>query len=421
MRTATLAALESRWFSLTPNGWHYLVAGQLRDRQLELALRNLVEMETRKIHVESWLYDLFAYTFCSISSFVEVLALMRQRVNTGEQGISGTLWYHILDMASRSLELETTKYVWQQHVVQELLTPSSGMCINVLNTAARAGDISLAENVLQTLRRRGDSLHLHHYEALLETYVRAEEIAAVFAILAGMERDGIPPVEATTRPLYLYLRESSSRPAAALQLLKEKIRGLPYGSKIPICAFNAIIEASVHQDDLEFALNTFFSRKWLPVPKANTATFNSLLRGCGRLGQRDMAMRLTREMDLLNVSPDELTYDRLLLACLNARIVGAKALSGATTDGQSASSTTATTNQLMTRTDDAWRCLDEMRDLKLWPRRGTLLLFVKRCVEASDERVWGLVDEMEARGMEVSDLQVWVGTNWGKVNVSTSR
>jgi hypothetical protein len=36
----------------------------------------------------------------------------------------------------------------------------------------------------------------------------------------------------------------------------------------------------------------------------------------------------------------------------------------------------------------------------------------KRFCEWGDERVWGLVEEMEEKGMEVGAVQRWVGENW---------
>ena len=97
-------------------------------------------------------------------------------------------------------------------------------------------------------------------------------------------------------------------------------------------------------------------------------------------------MFLAAEMVALNIPPNALTYDRLILVCLDE---AKEADFG-----------------------DAWRYFGEMKAAGWWPRRGTLVAMCKRACERGDERVWDLLEEMEGRGMEVGAVQRWIGENW---------
>lgn len=386
-----LDELQSRWFPLTNDGWHDVVAGCIRDRQVEIALDKLEQMQSMGITVQPWIHDLFVYTFCDNGDFDEVLRIMRYRVDNRELDLSASLWYYILDTASQAYHHDATLYVWRKRVESGYLNPPSGICINVLNTAARHGNFRLATDVFRVLGNRTNSLQAYHYEALLESYLAASDLSTALSVLTIMAASPVPPTEATTRPLFIYLRDEPTRPSQAL----DSLRNLHKASKpIPTVAINAIIEASIYQNNLSFAIDTYKILHTLCTGGPTTATFNALFRGCSKAGRKDLAMFLASEMLVLKVEPDALTYDRLVLVCI---------------DGPSAEDL-----------DDAWKYLEETKGREWWPRRGTLIAMTRRLCERGDERVWGLVEEMEGRGMDVVGLQRWVGENWKK-RVETKR
>ncbi len=53
--------MKERWFGLSPEGWHNLVTGLLRDRQYEVAMDKLEQMRSDQIQIQPWLYDIFTY------------------------------------------------------------------------------------------------------------------------------------------------------------------------------------------------------------------------------------------------------------------------------------------------------------------------------------------------------------------------
>ena len=97
--------LHQRWFTLSTDGWHDLVAGLIKDRQLEMALDKLEQMNVEGIRIQPWLHDMMVYILCEAEEIDEALKIMRQRTSNGEMILSATLWYSFLDAASRALHV----------------------------------------------------------------------------------------------------------------------------------------------------------------------------------------------------------------------------------------------------------------------------------------------------------------------------
>ena len=295
----------------------------------------------------------------------EALKLMSYRVSRGERSISGGLWAHFLDAASRSLHHEASLFAWRIRVEPGYLNPSVGLCINLLNTAARCHDAQFASDVFRFIAERNHPLQLHHYETLLESWLASGDLKAAFSVLSSMASSGVPPTDASTRIIFAYLVEKYNRLPQALDILRSLREG---DRRIPHAAINCIIEGYVHHSDLASAIETYQALHSIIPSGPNTATFNALLRGCSYARRKDIAMFLALEMLALNVAPNALTYDRLILVCLNER--------GDRQEGF----------------EDAWKYFLEMRSMGWWPRGGTLkALGIRGCV-LGEERVASLVD-----------------------------
>ena len=348
-----------------------------------MALDELENMRKEGVKIEPWLYDLMVYTLCSAEEFESALDLVKRRFTDGELNISGSLWYHLLDTASRALHHRATVFAYRARVESSYLNPPAGMCINILNTAARHGDTYLATSVLRTLgKRSGNPIQLHHYEALLETYIKVNDLRTALTLLTIMTAAGHPPTESSTRPIYTHLRQSPTLPAKAVSML-EDLR--EQDRQVPIQAVNVIMQGSISHRDLNSALNTYKTLHTIaPNLQPNTATFNILFRGCAQAARKDLAMFLASEMVALKITPDALTYDRLILVCLNSEAT----------------------------IDDAWQYFEEMKALSWWPRDGTYMSLVRRGCEEGDERVWKLVHDSRDRGAAGQRMRGLIGEYW---------
>lgn len=384
LRKEIMEKLYQKWFTLTADGWHDVIAGLIRDRQLEVAMNNLNVAEQQGIKIKSWLYDTLVYTLCDITEFNEALKIMQRRYFSGEADLSVTLWYHLLDSASRSFHHDTVTFVWRNHVERGHIKPPSGICINVLNTAARHGDSKLATSVIHTLSSRKNTFEHYHYEALIESWLGSNNLKAAFTILSVMLQTRVPPAEGSTRAIYLYLCDDYGRPAESLQILRRlKDEDRP----IPHAAVNVVLEAYIHYNDLGSALETYKSMHMIIPSGPDTSTFNTLLRGCSQARRKDLAMFLASEMLALNIPPNALTYDRLILNCLSAQ---------GEADGGF---------------EDAWRYFEEMKQMDWWPRAKTLKELGAAGCAMADERVWGLVHE---RGFDERRMSYLTNGHWGK-------
>ena len=383
LRHHILQKLRERWFSLTRDGWHNLVCGYMRDRQLELALDTIEQLRREGIRIDTWLLDMMIYTLCEAEEFDAAIGLMQDRITDGHIDISPTLWYYLLDTASRALHHSATLFAYRARVETGYLNPPAGICINILNTAARHADTYLATSVLRICgRHSGNSVQLHHYEALIETYVAAGDIRTAITLLAVMSAAGHAPNEGSTRPIYTYLCQSPALPEDALSILKD-LRD--QNRAIPVQAVNVLMQASIAHHQFDFALDLYKKlNDFTPDLKPDTASFNILFRGCAQAQRKDTAMFLASEMVAMKVPRNSITYDRLILVCLDS-------------DPDHG---------------DAWRYFEEMRDSGWWPRHGTAVVLAKKACEHGDSRVWELASNANSNGIPLLKLQALVQEHW---------
>ncbi|KAF2168098.1 hypothetical protein M409DRAFT_53416 [Zasmidium cellare ATCC 36951] len=325
LRTDILNYMQQRWFQLSDEGAHDVAVGLLREGLFEQALQRLDEMRGT-MNVDSWLWDMAVYMLCDAGEIDEAYRIMRTRYDSNEQTVSRTLWSYFLDKASDCRHYDATTLVWSSHVNQGYLNPSSGVCLNVLATAARVGDAVLATEVFAHLSKRGTAFQPIHYELLIQTYLSTDppDLERAISILTIMPMEKLEPTVTETRPLFLYLRdkpELAKSALATLRSLHEQDR------KMPIAVLNLLIECHVEQRNLAEAMKLYkLIHTFAPISQgaqksfANIDTFNLLLKGCRVANPPDdqQASFLVSELLALRIVPTSLTYDRLILVFTEA-------------------------------------------------------------------------------------------------------
>ena len=184
LRQEVIEALRARWLSLSPAGWHHVIAGLLRENQLELALDRLDQMERKGILLEQWLHSLLVYKLCDANEFSEALRLIRSRPNKAKS-ISSAMWLYLLRAAIRKSHFETVEYVWKNSVDLGYQELSVADCRDVLGFAAQHGDAILAEAIFRHLSTLQAHLTAYEYEKLVQVYAgkhRALQAPHLFAI-----------------------------------------------------------------------------------------------------------------------------------------------------------------------------------------------------------------------------------------------
>jgi hypothetical protein len=99
--------MKERWFGLSPEGWHSLVVGLVRDRQYEVAMDNLEQMHNDEIPVQPWLYDILMFQLCEVEELDEVFRLLKYRYERTRREILPTVWYYLLDAFTKIFHVST--------------------------------------------------------------------------------------------------------------------------------------------------------------------------------------------------------------------------------------------------------------------------------------------------------------------------
>lgn len=319
MRQEILHTLRDRWLPLSPTGWHYVVAGLVREHQFELALDHLEKMEVKEILVENWLYSLFIYYLCDFEEFDEVVRLMRLRASRGHD-MTPDLWLYVLDAASAATHHETTQYVWRQMVELGYLTPSYGICKNVMTTACHSGNTGLATSVIQLMVETNMALGLSDYERLAETHLKSGDLRSGLEILCQMHAEGIALEQSSTAAFLAYMIQSRTHPRDAWTMLKQ-LKDLEYEiplrcalAVIEICEQEALSDPSIVDDGIALYKELYA----LCPAKADASIYNSLVGMCRRARAPNAGMFVVHEMSSLGVIPDGTTFQHLMIMCLDA-------------------------------------------------------------------------------------------------------
>ena len=399
LRTDVLDYMSKRWYQLSEDGAHDVAAGMLREGLFEQALQRLDLMRREGMRIQGWLLDIAVYILCEASEISEAHRIMRLRLDTAELNLSRSLWMFFLDKASECRHHAATSLVWSSQVNPSYINPSSGICLNVLATAAKAADAVLATEVFDLLSKRGTTFQPIHYELLINTYLAMQppDLKRALSILTIMALEKVEPSGFETRSLFVYLRDKPALVSKALTILRDLHES---GRRIPIAALNLLLECYVEQKNLADALKLYKQiHTFVPISEgakktfANVETFNLLLKGCRVADppEEHQASFLVSELLALRVKPTVLTYDRLILVFA---IAGSRIIRQAkkTEDAETQAAQQARGYELL---DWAFRHFADMRPLGWIPRFGTLETLSIELGKVHDERCWDVLQTAE--------------------------
>jgi tetratricopeptide (TPR) repeat protein len=393
LREDVLDYMTKRWYTLTVDGAHDVAAGYFREGRFEQALLQMGKMRKENMPIDRWLWDMSLYTLCDAGEIEEAYRSVRTRWDSpGTTRIGRGIWWRLLDKASEARHHDGTSLAWQCQVTPGYMNPSSGMCLNVLATAAHAGDAALATEVFSHLSKRGTAFQPIHYELLISAYLAADppDVNRAISILTIMPLEKLEPSIIETRSLFLYLKD---KPNLVDQAFKH-LRSLhSQNRKIPIAVLNLLIECYAAQHNLPEALKIYkLIHTFAPIDQgasksyANIETFNLLFRACRTANPPDekQASFLVSELLALRITPTPLTYDRLILVFVEA----ARAALKSAPDSSASTSPEAKAKLLL---DWAFRHLIDMQPLNWMPRFGTLELLAVQLATVGDERCWDVM------------------------------
>ncbi|KAH8681321.1 hypothetical protein BX600DRAFT_18202 [Xylariales sp. PMI_506] len=379
LRNRVLRDMKHAWQQPTFDGLISITAGLIRDGQYEIALNQLEELHRTGVPIPIWLYDVFVFTLAEAGAHEEVLMILQHRLRQSDTAnVTNGIWSFLLDMFGRDAFYEGIKYVWDRVVIPGTLIPSDGAILSILNTASHKGDDIMAAGALQMLSNRGRKLGLYHFEPLLEAYVACNELRNAFLTVCVMANAGLKPDLSSVRPLYAALRTASSKTDEALATLHD----LKLYHRIPMAAFNVVLEATIYHYGFEPALDLYRSVSGIcTVDKPDIETYHILLEHCTM--PRSMRFLLA-EMEALLIKPDEKVYNRAIFI-----------------------------STLDDNYKQAFRYLEKMQTTQsdgctneCWMNRDTALALIRRCIKERDGRAQELFQECNRRGFQVDESEV---------------
>lgn len=193
------------------------------------------------------------------------------------------------------------------------LVPGSIRVYNALiKGCSRAGRIKEATAFYERIAEDGLAPDLDTFNGLLSCCARAGEVDKAFALLTEMqEAAGIMPNPKS----YNWVVVACAKVADADRAFQVTRKMRRQGIRLNIVTKNNLIEACCNAGRLEraFTIVRHMTQEERVTPNAHT--YNTLIKGCGRWGQLDTALKLLSSMQMVGVSPTVITYSVAIDAC----------------------------------------------------------------------------------------------------------
>ncbi|KAK2460796.1 hypothetical protein APHAL10511_007266 [Amanita phalloides] len=353
-----------------PNSTTYthLISLYTTDGNLEVALHYFYEMKSRGLAPQSkatqkiiLLASKLGYPRLAIdiaawheSLFVEQLEL--------------SVWLNCLAASAHECYVDGVVHCWKIVTETFNITPDEGVCVAVLQTAARHGLPDLAMDVLRVIKSAGIKWQEYHFASIVDAFCRSSQVKEALTTLNLMRSNKTPPTSRTTRPILDLISASTDVLDNAWQIIEEIQKEY---KKVDTAALNILIQASVHFDDLQRAMDSYKSfSEYNASP--DVETFNALLEGCVASKHRQLGDMLLDDMKAAKVKPNADTFQQMISLCLSQETY-----------------------------EDAFFYLEEMKAAGHVPPVTVYCKIVRRCVSVNDARYRMALEEMEDIGYAI--------------------
>ncbi|KAG6845406.1 hypothetical protein H0H87_009753 [Tephrocybe sp. NHM501043] len=278
--------------------------------------------------------------------------------------VDHAVWAKCLTASAEAFYLEGVISCWRKFVHELNLNPGEGVCLAVLDTAARNANPDLATDALRVLKSLGIEWEEHHFAPLIEAFCGKKQLKEAIQVLDIMRTQGVEPRPETVSALLGALSDTEAIDsiwALVDEMVKEH-------QPVDITVLQALISASVNLKDLQRAIGAYKSLGEYGA-SANITIFNSLLLGCVRTSHRDLGNLLLDDMKAAKIKPDQDTYETFITLCL-----------------------------AQPDYEDAFFYLEEMKANHFHPSYRVYAKIVKTCIQSNDFRYKIALKEMEDMG-----------------------
>ncbi|KAL4801492.1 hypothetical protein BDV18DRAFT_149048 [Aspergillus unguis] len=325
LRQDVLRILRDQWLPVSPDGWHYVVAGLIREHQFELAFDHLENMERKGIVMKDWLHSLLIYYLCEFQEFDHVSQLIETRLNQGHR-ITRKLWEHVLEVAADARHDKLMSIIWKRIVRLEVNLPHYQVCIRVLWAAERTQDTELATSITHMLeqdqdKNKGKGL-IPYFTTLSKGYLVLGNLYAALEALCHLGVAGYNVREITLQPVHKYCLDKNIHARDVWNTLKE-LRAAGYA--IPHGCIKLVIrlygDAAREGDPaaLDEAISFYKGLHTIFDAKPTVYIVNNLLSICRVRQDIETSDFLVKDMKNLGVEPNWQTLEILIHISLMAK------------------------------------------------------------------------------------------------------
>lgn len=265
-------------------------------------------------------------------------------------------------------------HCWGTIVNKLDIVPDEGVCLAVLNTAARHGLTDLATDVLRVLKSAGVEWEEYHYASIIEAFCRNSQLKEALVTLNLMRNSNISPNSKTTRPILDAISTSIETLDETWQIIEQIQKE---HDPVDTAALNVLIQASVQLGDLQRAMGSYKSfDEYFVSP--DIETFNILLDGCIAAKHRQLGNVLLDQLKAAELTPNEDTFERMVYLCLTEE-----------------------------KYEDAFFYLEEMKAAGHVPPLRTYAKIIRKCIGADDPRYKMALEEMAEIGYSPPKSLLW--------------
>ncbi|CAG8483954.1 8429_t:CDS:2 [Ambispora leptoticha] len=290
-----------------------------------------------------------------------------------------TIYMETLRCASIHFHLEGILHCWKKIVDDAKMVPDQGICLNIINSAARFGNPDLAKRVIKLLVANRVKIEEQHFAALLASYVVAGDLKRAFNVLELARASGAEPDYVTALPITDLIKTDVEKIDDAYYTLEELHSK---GRKVDVSALNAIIracrfviynkETGLREADIHRAVETYNQAEKLDITP-NVQTFEMLIECCLSIKHRLLGQQFMEEMRSQGISPTPKIYANMIqLVCTD------------------------------TDYEDAFALLEEMKSRDILPPRTAYEAIVRKCALHRDPRANIALEEMQTVGYATS-------------------
>ncbi|KAJ9093125.1 hypothetical protein QFC19_008468 [Naganishia cerealis] len=360
--------------SITKTTYDFLLRAALEKHRFESVLMLVTEMRIRGLNPSEHRMAQIVEMCCEHGATRVALDLAERYEKMEHKTISPAAWANILRVSAEGHFMQGIETAWERLAGSADFLPDEGLCILILNAAARHGNPPLATSVLAKFGELGIEAREYHYAPVLEAFCSTGSLAEALQVLDAMRtHGGVQPTLATAQPLIdsMVSKEDIKWVDAgfdALDALHVK------GQRIDVAAFNAVLKAAEEYGDLKRAIVIYRQAESFGV-EVDIETFNTLLSACVKAGAKEQGETVLKEMEAaLGAScKDADTFQHLI-------------------------------DLYLTHYDfePAFNYLEEMKAARHRPPLSVYENLVKKCWEKSDERFRDVIDEMRLGGYKPS-------------------